>query len=272
MAVFPKRRFLCIPECVALLLFLSSTWAQRGSLSEALQLQPREAFTVELPKLFVSIDDETREFDGVRISFPPDYEDQVFIGIYDDMYIKFTSNGRERVQYRELPEKAGFLSKFEAKNLIKVNENFVSTLEVFEKLLQKNTWGRCLYLDVYFSHFLCGYYSLVGAARNTESALPFGARVPEEEFDVSQNSPKTDARINRWKSSLDTIIKLRIASKELVKQLKLWDKALGKAKDNVDVMTPKEFEDALVVFVRTYFGLRPVAPSTAAKKKRKRLY
>ena len=142
MAVFPKTRFLCIPVCVALFFSYSTLWAQRGSLDEALQLQPREAFTVELPKLFVSIDDETREFDGVRITFPPDFNDQVFIGTYDDMYIKFTSNGRERVQYRELPEKAGFLSKFEAKNLVKVNEYFISTLDIFEKLLQKNSWGR----------------------------------------------------------------------------------------------------------------------------------
>ncbi|MBN2189526.1 MAG: hypothetical protein JW699_08725 [Chitinispirillaceae bacterium] len=268
MAVFSTIRFSGTRAWVALLYVCTCAYAQQLDLSEA--LQPREEFPLELPKLFVSIDDETREFDGVRVSLPPDFKDQVFIGTYDDLYIKNTSNGREKTQYRELPEKAAFLSKFEAKYLIKVNTCFLSALEDFEKLLQKNNWGRCLYFDAYFPHFLSGYYSLVGAARNSESALPFGARVPEEAFDVSQCSPKTDARINRWKGSLDTIIKLRIASKELANQLKAWGKSLDKIKDNEDAVTPKEMEDALVVFVRVYFGLKP--SSTAVVKKRKRLY
>jgi hypothetical protein len=268
MAVFSRIHFSGMRAWVALLYVCPWAYALQLNLSEA--LQPREEFPLELPKLFVSQDDETREFDGVRVSLPPDFKDQVFIGTYDDLYIKNTSNGREKTQYRELPEKAAFLSKFEAKYLIKVNEYFISALEDFDKLLQKNNWGRCLYLDAYFPHFLSGYYSLIGAARNSESALPFGARVPEEEFDVSQSSPKTDARINRWKSSLDTIIKLRIASKELGHQLKVWEKALDKTKDNEDAVTPKEMEDAFVVFVRVYFGLKPASPVVV--KKRKKLY
>jgi hypothetical protein len=254
----------------ALLFVCSFANAQSGSISEAFQLQPREEFPIELPKMNVSVDDETKEFDGVRITFPPDYNDQVFIGTYDDMFIKNKSNGREKTLYRELPEKAVFFSKFEAQNIIKVNKYFISSLELLDKLLQKNNWGRCLYLDAYFPHFMCSYYSLIGAARNSECALPIGARVPEEEFDVSQNSPKSDARINRWHSSQDTIIKVRIASKELAKQLGLWEKSLDRVRDNVDVATPKELEDAFLVFVRVYFGLKP-APAVAVKK-RKHLY
>jgi hypothetical protein len=269
MAVFSRMRFSVIRVAAFLYVYLCAD-AQQFNLSKALQLQPREEFSLELPKLFVSIDDETREFDGVRVTLPPDFRDQVFIGTYDDMYIKNTSSGREKTQYRELPERAAFLSKFEVKYLIKVNEYFLEALEDLDKLLQKKRWGRCLYFDAYFPHFLSGYYSLVGAARNSESALPFGARVPEKEYDVSQNSPKTDARINRWQSSLDTIIKLRIASKELAHQLKNWNKMLDKTKKNVDTVTPKEMEDALVVFVSVYFGLKPVSP--VVTKKRKKLY
>jgi|WetSurMetagenome_2_1015567.scaffolds.fasta_scaffold420737_1 hypothetical protein len=252
---------------VTLLYVFSLSYAQTGSFTQALQLQPREEFPLELPKLFVSMDDETKEFDGVRVTFPPDYADQVFVGTYDDMYIKNTSNGREKILYRELPEKAGFVTKFEAKNIIKVNDYFISALDDFEKLLQKNVWGRCLYLDAYFPHFLNGYYSLIGAARNSECALPLGARIPADEYDISQNSPKSDARINRWKSSPDTIIKLRIASKELANQLRVWKKNLDKAKDNEDTVTPRELEDALVFFVRAYFGLKPAAVGVVKKKR-----
>ena len=267
MAVSTRTCFRDWRAGIALLYVCSFAYAQPGKAGQALQLQPREEFSLELPKLFVSVDDETNEFDGVRITFPPDYADQVFIGTYDDMFIKNTSNGREKVLYRELPEKAGFLTKFEAKNITKVNDYFISALEDFEKLLQKNSWGRCLYFDAYFPHFLSGYYSLIGAARNSECALPFGARIPADEYDISQNSLKTDARINRWKSSPDTIIKLRIASKELANQLRVWKKNLEKAKDNDDTMTPKETEDALVVFVRAYFGLKPASPVVIKKKR-----
>lgn len=231
------------------------------------QIQPREEYPLELPKLFVSVDDETGEFDGVRITLPPDYKDQIFIGTYDDLYIKNTTNGREKVQYRELPEKAGFLTKFEAKNVIKVNDWFISSLEGFEEHLRKNSWGRCLYFDAYFPHFLSGYYSLICAARSSECALPLGARIPAEEYDISQNSIKSDMRINRWKSSPDTIIKLRIVSKELANQLKAWKKSLDKVKDNEDTVTPKELEDALVAFIRVYFGLKPAAPVVLKRKK-----
>lgn len=250
-----------------LLCAVSFSYAQAGSLTQALQLQPREEYTLALPKLFISVDGETQEFDGVRITLPPDYNDQVFIGTYDDQFIKNTSKGREKTLYRELPEKAAFLSKFESKYLIKVNDYFIAALEGLEENLQKNSWGRCLYLDVYFPNFMNGYYSLMDAARNSDCALPLGAKVPAEEYDVSQRSPKTDARINRWKSSLDTIIKLRIASKQLAMQLKTWQKSLEKAKDNEDAVTPKEMEDAFVLFVRVYFGLKPAAPVAVKRKK-----
>ena len=267
MAVFTRVCLRGWRAGIALLYVCSLAYAQAGTITQALQLLPREEFPFDLPKLFVSVDDETNEFDGVRITFPPDYADQVFIGTYDDMFIKNTSNGREKVLYRELPEKAGFFTKFEAKNIVKVNDYFISALDDFEELLHKNAWGRCLYMDAYFPHFLNGYYSLIGAARNSDCALPLGARVPADEYDVSQNSPKSDARINRWKSSPDTIIKLRIASKELAHQLKVWGKNLDKAKDNEDTVTPKETEDALVVFVRAYFGLKPAAPVVLKKKR-----
>jgi hypothetical protein len=250
----------------ALLCAFSFARAQTGSISEAFQLQPREEFSFDLPKMSVSVDDETKEFNGVKITSPPDFNDQVFIGTYDDMFIKNKSGGREKVLYRELPEKAAFISKFEAQNIIKVNEYFISMLDVLEKLLQKGNWSRCLYLDAYVPHFLCSYYYLIGAARNSECALPLGARVPEDEFDISQNSPKSDARINRWRSSQDTVIKIRIACKELAKQLGLWEKNLDKVKDNVDVVTPKEMEDAYLTFIRAYFGLKPAAPVVVRKK------
>jgi hypothetical protein len=256
--VFNMLRFSRIAAPIAIL-FLCTVHAVFCQDTEALQLQTREPFTLNLPKIAVSVDDVTNDFDGVRISFAGS-EDQVFIGTYNDQYTKNTSRGAEKTLYRENPEKSGFISKFEAKYISKVNKEFVLALEQFDVLLQKGSWGRCLYFDCYFPRFLNGYFYLVCAARSSESALPRGARVPEECFDVSLNSAKTDARINMWRASPDYVIKLRIATKELAQQLQIWQRNIDRAKENDDVATPKELEEALIILDRVYFNLKPPSP------------
>lgn len=239
----------------AAVLFISSVFGQDP---EALQLQTREPFTLNLPKISVSVDDVTNEFDGVRITFAGS-EDQVFLGTYNDQYTKNTSRGAEKTLYRENPEKAGFISRFEAKNILKVNKEFILALEQFDALLQKGSWARALYFDCFFPRFLNGFYYMICAVRCSESALPRGARVPEECFDVSLNSPKTDARINLWRASPDYVIKLRIAGKELGVQLQTWQKSIDRAKDD-DVATPKELEESLIILERVYFNQKPPSP------------
>lgn len=239
--------------------YLSAIGVVSGQDTEALQLQTREPFTLNLPKIAVSVDNVTNDFDGVRITFAGS-EDQVFIGMYDDQYTKNTSRGAEKTLYRENPEKAGFITKFEAKNISKVNKEFIVALEQFDALLQKSSWGRCLYFDCFFPRFLNGYFYLICAARCSQSALPRGARVPEGCFDVSLNSPKTDARINMWRASPEYVIKLRIASKELTQQLEMWQKNIDRSKDNDDVATPKDLDESLIILVRVYFNLKPPSP------------
>jgi hypothetical protein len=240
-------------------ILMISTGIVCGQDTEALQLQPREPYSLNLPKIAVSVDNVTNEFNGVRINFAGT-DDQVFIGTYDDYYIKNTLRGSEKTLYREETEKAGFISKFEAKYISKVNKEFIIALEQFDGLLQKGNWGRCRYLDCFFPRFLTGYFYLICAARCSENALPRGARIPEECFDVSLNSPKTDARINMWRASPEYVIKLRIASKELAQQLRIWQKDIDKAKENDDVASSKEMEESLIILDRVYFNLKPPIP------------
>jgi hypothetical protein len=242
-------------------------YGQSDSNSEALQLEPRKEFSLNLPKISVSADVETQDFNGVKLFFP-ESNDVIVIGTGDDLYIKNTSHGAEKTLYREPGEKTGYVSKFEAKTLNKVNKEFAETLEKFEKLLLKNDWGRCLYLDAYFPHFLNGYYYLICAIRNSTTALPHSARIPEQEYDISLYSPKTDARIRQWRSSQDNIIKLRIACKELLHQLKVWQKSLDKVDDNEDIAASMELEEAFVVFIRVYFNLNPPSPIVFKKQQR----
>ncbi|MCU0609906.1 MAG: hypothetical protein MUF22_09095 [Chitinispirillaceae bacterium] len=218
---------------------------------------PREKFSFDLPKLTYSIDNETREFSGVRITLPGD-DDQVFIGIYNDTYTKISGRGSTKTVYRESPEKAERVTRFEAKYIAEVNGYFIESLEVFEKLLQKSAWARCLYFDSFFPHFLDGYYYLISAARNSQNTLSMRAKVPDEQYDVSLNSLKSDARINQWQSSAESVIKLRIASKELARQLRLLQKDLEKMTDQ-ESLDMNDVEGALSVFVKVYFNLKPQA-------------
>jgi hypothetical protein len=243
----------------------SFAYAQSGDDIKALQLQPRESFNINLPKISVSADDETQEFNGVKIIFP-ESNDILIIGTGDDYLVKNTSHGAEKTLYREPYEKSGYVTKFEARNLNKVDQEFANVLDEFDKLLQKGKWGRLLYLDAYFPHFLNGYFYLICAIRNSTCALPRAAHIPEEGFDVSLYSAKTDARINQWRGSQDQIIKLRISGKELAHQLRIWEKALSKISDNEDVAVSKELEEAFVVFVRVYFNLKPPSPVVFKKR------
>jgi hypothetical protein len=241
------------------ILFFSLAVVGADNGTEALQLLPREKFDLILPKITVSTDYITGDFSGVRITFP-ESNDQVMIGTGNDMYIKNSPRGSEKTLYSEPPEKASFLTKFETKYITKVNNAFIETLEEFDRLLQKKEWAQCRYLDSYFPNFLKGYYYLIGAVRNTTSALPRAARVPEQEYDVSLNSPKTDARVNLWQRNPEYIIKLRIAARELAHQLRAYQKLIDKSKNSEDVIIPREMEEALIIFVRIYFNLKPPSP------------
>jgi hypothetical protein len=243
-------------------LFLVTIQAQEGGSS--LQLQPREEFKSDLPKITVSVDYITKDFNGVRISFPGS-NDQVLIGTGNDMYIKNSARGSDKTLYSESLEKASFLTKFEIKYILIVNKSFIKTLEQFDVLLQKKEWAKCRYLDGYFPNFLKGYYYFIGATRNSSCALPRSARVPEDEYDVSLNSSKTDWRVRGWELNPEYTIKLRIAAKELAHQLQVWQKQLDKKSQNEDIVTPKEMEEALIIFVRVYFNLKPPSPIIVKK-------
>ena len=259
-------RFYQILAGTVLTFIISFACAQTDSETQVSQLLPREKFTLHLSKIFISFDDENREFDGVHIDFQGS-EDQAFIGKYIDMYTKRTSHGTQKTLYQEPCEKDESLSKFEKETISKVNKEFITSLELFGKMLQRESWGRCLYFDSFFPHFLSGYYYLLCAAYNSSNALPGAALVPEDEFDVSLNSPKSDARIDTWRSSPENIRKLLIATKNLTGQLKEWQKNLERPKENEDVSNSAEIDESLVTFIRFYFYSKPLFP-VALKEER----
>lgn len=220
------------------------------------KIAPREAFNIPLAKLAVSYDDETGLFDKVRITYD-NSPDNVYITRYGDQYIHNTKQGREKHVYPEAPEKAYLITEFEAKHVVRISKGLIETLEMFEKDLQKNKWDRCRYLDSYLPRFLRGYYMLLCAARNNPEALPKIALIPESEYDVSLNSPKSDNRVEQWMKHPEQLLKLRIITKEFIYQLKKWQKdELNNPRKGSDLSYDDNFEEAFSLFIRIYFNFK----------------
>jgi hypothetical protein len=245
-----------------------TTSAALATLSIAFLLRPQAAeigkrspFTLPFARLSVSFDDRTHVFEKVRVSFDTekDPSDEFYIiGPINDFQIKETADGRQKLLHLEQPDKAYVISDFEAEILNKVCKSFISTLEIFEKDLHKEHWDRCLYLDCYFPRFLKGFYFLYCAVRNSPYAMPKSACVPDSLYDVSLTSPKSDKRVEAWISQRDYVIKLRIISKELIYQLKEWQKReLNNPSRNVEFPAGKKAEQAFTLFMKVYFNLTP---------------
>jgi hypothetical protein len=151
------------------------------------------------------------------------------------------------------------ISDFEADVLNRVCKTMIPTLETFERDLQHERWDKLLYLDSFFPRFLKGFYYLYCAARNSPYALPKSVCIPDSLYDISLTSPKSDERIRMWQTQNNQIIKLRIVSKELVYQIKEWQKQeLDNQRRNPEVSSGKKFEEAFTLFVKLYFNVQPL--------------
>jgi hypothetical protein len=84
--------------------------------------------------------------------------------------------------------------------------------------------------------------------------LPKSSCISDSLFDISLASLKSDSRIKTWRTQKDHIIKLRIMTKELIYQIKDWQKKELENKDrNKEISYGKKFEEAYTLFIKTYF-------------------
>jgi hypothetical protein len=221
------------------------------------QLGKRDPFNIPLVSMTLGFDKQSGEFKRVRVAIDGNREYAVITRMHDT-HVKNTRSGVEKTHYQESPERAFVITEFEARHLNRTVESFIETLESFEKALKRERWGRCLYLDSYLPRFLKRFYYLVCAARNSSRAMPRISRIPDDEYDVSLNSAKSDERINSWRQDEEYIIKLRIISKELAHQLKRWQKKeLDNSRRNPEVAYSGKAEEAYELFIRMYFKLKP---------------
>jgi len=216
---------------------------------------PREQFKVPLAKINIAFDNTRKKYNQVKIYFGDNDDGYTVIAPGDDMLVK--KNG-ESVVYRELPQVTYFISDFEAKAINQVCRTLIATLEEYETIVKNKNWGRALYLDSFFPRFLHSFHTMICAAKDSPEALPQSALVREGDYDVSLNSPKSDARIKMWQTDKDRIMKLRISTQELILQTKKWQSSeLNNSKRNPELSYSGEFDRAFTSFVRNYFGYVP---------------
>lgn len=217
-------------------------------------LEPRTPFKIPLAKIAITLDEESKGYNQVRVSIDESGSYAV-IALGDDIFVKKSKQGNESTVYKESPEKAYQLSDFEAKQISAVCRTFIATLGEFENSLKNQAWGKILYLDAYLPRFLRGFHVMICAAKGSIEALPKSALVSEDDYDASENSLKSDSRVNTWRSHDDNIIKLRISARELAHQAKEWQKKeLDNSKRNPEYSYSTEFDRAFTAFVKNYFG------------------
>lgn len=228
--------------------------AEGGNDSAEAVLAPRTAFKVPLARINIAFDNDRKKYNQVKIFFD-DTEAYTVIAPGDDMAVK--KNGEATV-HRELPQVTYLLSDFEARAVNQVCRTLVATLEDYEGIVKSRNWGRALYLDSFFPRFLRGFHTMICAAKDSPEALPQAALVRDEDYDVSLNSPKSDARIKMWQTDKDRIMKLRISTQELIVQTKKWQSSeLTNSKRDPELSYSGEFDRAFTSFVRNYFGYVP---------------
>jgi hypothetical protein len=222
--------------------------------TETGQLEKRTEFPIVLARLSVVFNNETHGFQHVRISYD-NTTNYAVISPNSGYMVKFTGEGREKTEYPKGSVQGNRISDFEADQCNQVCKSFVSTLEELQGDLQRKQWDRLLYLDAFLPRFLKGYFYLYCSMRNSMTALPIAACVPDTAYEPSVVSPQSDERVGKWRSDPQRIIKLRIITNELIYQIKKWqEKELQNKKREVDVNYGKKMEQAFTLFVRLYFN------------------
>jgi hypothetical protein len=216
-------------------------------------IEKRQEFSIPLAKISVGTDSSTGMYCKAKIIGSDEREQSVITG-ENDIAIKITNKGTEKTLFREDESGSFQISKFEAQEIGKVCKGFIQTLEIFERDLKDEKFDQIRYLDGYFPKFLKNFKILLQLAQNGTEFRQINLIIPDTAFDVSLSSLKTDIRIKRWQLQKDYIMKLRIAAKELIFQLKEWESKELTGKQIPDVTKNAKAEEMLDLFIKVYFG------------------
>jgi hypothetical protein len=220
---------------------------------DVISLEKRQEFSIPLAKISIGTDSLTGKYIRAKIFYLDEKEHSIISGD-NDILVKTTSKGTEKTLYREEASRAFLISEFEAHELGKTCKGFIQTLEILEHDLKDAKYEKIRYLDGFFPKFLKSFKILLLLTKNENDCRQINNLLPDTAFDVSINSPKTDSRVLIWQSQKDYILKLRIVTKELAYQLKMWESKELSSKNQIDMMKCAEVEEILDLFIKVYFN------------------
>lgn len=213
-------------------------------------------FNIPLPLITVLF--EKDQFIEAFVTFNESNHEGWAIGLIDDRYVKDTHKERVDHFYRERINSAYRISPFEAQIIDRVCKKFEETLIIFEKDLKNKRWERLLYIDLYFPTFFKGFFYLYCGAYNSLSALPEVTKISDHLYEENTISPKSKKRVLLWKNNPEQVMKLRIASKELIYEMKNWRKSLLlQPESDPRKSRSQKFSETYELFIRLYFNLPP---------------
>lgn len=216
------------------------------------QREERSSFPIPLAKLSV-VFDRAQTLNEVRVRLPGNRNEWILTP-RDDAEIRKSDHGEERHLYRESYGSPQLISDFEAGVLDNVIKSLTKTLSILERDLQRKNWDRCRYLDAYLPRFLRAYSYLHAACLGQSQPHP-DMSIQESEYEVSLNSPKSDARVAFWIDRIEHRVQLRIATLELIHQARMWQKQdIGKSRRDESILHSEKFERAFALFVKLYFN------------------
>jgi len=230
------------------------------SLLIPLHLYPRESsvqFSVPLAFLTIRFNEKSGILDEVFINYEKKQNEGWAIRGGDDEYIYFAQKKEITHIYKELPFFSADVSDFEASQINKICNSFIATLHIMEKHLETQKWENLSYLDFYMAPFFRGFYYIIYAARCGRNSLPAVTCINENRYDISIPSMKSEQRVKSWYSNPENIIKFRVIIKELIFQIKLWQKEelTNPDRNNPENRYKNKFFKIYTLFITIYFNI-----------------
>lgn len=218
--------------------------------------EPRKAFSVPLAMLAYS---PTQKDAAEKVIIWYDKADESWeVSATEVRHIIEKGMQTEEETFRSPAGQEFLINSVEAQVISRVCKTLIKTLDGLDGDLKNNRWDKCRFLDSYLASFCVGFYHLMTIVKCSSRALPEITCPPDSLYDRSLESPKSDARVAKWRRSTDYIVKLRIATQELMYQIKSWQKKeLDNPKRDVWKDQSGDFVQAYEFFIRLYFNFPP---------------
>lgn len=177
---------------------------------------------------------------------------QVHLTALDDYILEETKNGSQKTLYREQPQTAYFISKFESDNLVTICKYLLPVLENFEKSIRNKKWDQCRKFDVFLYRYIRGLYFAINVSRNHDDSRFQNAYIPDSLFDEAFDEERMYARNQMWQRNRDYTEKLLIVTNELINQIKVWQQISSKLNKDTNIENVA-FSSALNIFIKIYY-------------------